>query len=343
MATPLASSDEELTRLRTNPPPDTTDEEPTGQFGNVEGSGDDLDPDERLVYGQFGLTGVGTLDPTSWLDNVQTIIGTELVTFGDARGWPRDQMLQILDGNAEEFWQWMNNYLKEADDAVADAAPWVDAAGVPNNNRLRQGSEYLTTTTEGFTQLLNHARQFFNMRITGLDKWYQRGGMSTVNLNRDSGSRSLTPQEIRQKFDLDQLADRATALWRSYLLDEPTDARAMAKAYVDAVVDTKGEQVIDFDTFISKKVKDTTRYASVYRNKPESVGEQEYLQPYFQAASQVLRPENAAGAAIGGAQFGASAEAFGARLGRSNEVRTSAPFINSMEERMRSIGKVFRG
>jgi hypothetical protein len=157
------------------------------------------------------------------------------------------------------------------------------------------------------------------------------------------GARKLTAAEIRAQFDMDQLASTVTDLWRSTLLEEPRNARAIAKSYVDAVVATGGEQKIDFQTFVDKQMDTTPRSASLYRDKPPGMSKAQFMQPYVQAAAQHLRPTNVNETARAGAQLGASPGAFRDRLARSNEVRSSSPFITAMEGRMTELSKVFRG
>jgi hypothetical protein len=117
----------------------------------------------------------------------------------------------------------------------------------------------------------------------------------------------------------------------------------MAKAYVDKIVKNP-DQTLDFDEFIlGNNIQKENRYASIYKQKPSSMSEQEFLQPYHQTAKQILQPDAAAGAAIGGAQFGASAAQFQERLARSNEYQTSSPFMQGLEGRMSSIKGLLKG
>ncbi len=161
---------------------------------------------------------------------------------------------------------------------------------------------------------------------------------------RGGGGRTgPTAQEIRDQFDIEELSEAAANLWRGMLLTDDADTRGMAKAYIDAMVAGKGKKKIDFVEFIRNKAKATDRYASIYRNKPDSMSEEQYLAPYFQSAMQVVNPHDADEIAIGGAQFGASSEAFAARLRRSEAATGSAPFINELQERLGALNRLFKG
>lgn len=156
------------------------------------------------------------------------------------------------------------------------------------------------------------------------------------------GGGRMSADQIRAQFDIDQLANNARDIWRGTLLDEPRDARGMAKAYVEAIV-RNPDQKLDFETFITKQAEGTARYASLYRNKPAGMAPQQYLMPYLSQAQQMARPKEAVNIAAGGAQLGADPNAFRSRLGRTNAVTTSAPFISSMEQRMAGLKRVLKG
>lgn len=196
------------------------------------------------------------------------------------------------------------------------------------------------------TTLFDKARLELMMNY-GRNWWASKFGPEVADSwavsNSPGRGRSGTP-DIRSQFDLDQLANRANDLHRAYLLTDADNPRAMAKKYVDQIVKTGGKEKIDFDTFIlTNNIEGTARYASIYRNKPDGMSETDFIQPYYQTAQQVMRPDEAAATAIEGAQFGASAQQFQERLARSNEFRTSAPFMQNLEGRMRSIKDVFKG
>ncbi len=130
---------------------------------------------------------------------------------------------------------------------------------------------------------------------------------------------------------------------RALVLEDHKDPRKVARQYVDAVVKGKGEKKIDFATFVETRIEKTARYKSIYRNKPEHLSAGQYISPYLQSAQQFAAPADAADIAIGGAQFGASAEQFRSRLQREDSFTGSAPFIQNLEGRMQDLNNVLKG
>jgi hypothetical protein len=203
------------------------------------------------------------------------------------------------------------------------------------------GTRYYQETLEGFNDFVSQVWDWYAKKASiDIGEWNSSGA---IPRGRGNGRGSASPADIRKQFDITELANGATTLWQGLLLEEPKNARAMAEAYVDAVVAEKGEQRIDFATFITEQARKTARYASIYRNKPESMGESQFLNPFVAAAQQVARPDNVADLAIGGAQFGADASTFGARLRRTEEFTSSSNFINEFEGRLRDLNNLFAG
>ena len=161
-----------------------------------------------------------------------------------------------------------------------------------------------------------------------------------------SGPSGPTAQDIRNQFDLDELTEAATNMWRSYLVEEPTEARNIAKSYVDAVVSTMGEEKLDFNTFVLNKIKGSTRYDLVYQNKPEGVSELQYIQPFLQSAAAVMGSNNQEALSDvvgGGAALGASSADFRGRLQRTRGNQQSTGFITNLENQMRNVKGVLQG
>lgn len=205
------------------------------------------------------------------------------------------------------------------------------------NPEMVMGPEYYRTPA-GLNEITQRVWEFYNGVMP-----FDMGPLLQAPRRGSSGSGRPSAEDIRNQFDVDQLAQNATDLWRGYLLEEPDDARGIARDYVNAIVATGGQQKIDFGTYVQKRAKETSRWASVYRSKPENVSEIDYIGRYHQAALQVMRPQNADSVAIGGAQLGADSAAFAARLGRTDEVQRSSSFIDGLGTRMNEVSKVLRG
>ncbi len=162
------------------------------------------------------------------------------------------------------------------------------------------------------------------------------------------GPRKPTAQEIRNQFDMDQLTDATNNIWQGWLVEDAPEARKLAKAYVDEIVRTRGEQEIDFATFIQNRIKKTSRYGLIYQNKPDGISEQQYLQPYVQSAQQIMgggqgARSSVADIATAGAALGASGEGFRNRLTRTDAVQNSQGFITGLEDRVRGVSDLLRG
>jgi hypothetical protein len=190
-----------------------------------------------------------------------------------------------------------------------------------------------------YNMLLGHAKTFFASK-SGL-------GQQLLNFREQGptgprGPRKPTADEIRQSFDLDQLSSAVTDAYQGMILDDPKDPRAVARAYVEAIV-ANPEQKLDFQTFVEGRVKQEPRYQMIYKNKPRGMSDAQFLQPYVQQAMQRLRPQNVAEVSRAGAQLGASPDAFRANLDIQRESQVSAPFITGMERRITELGGVFKG
>lgn len=163
-----------------------------------------------------------------------------------------------------------------------------------------------------------------------------------------SGSRGPTAGEIRAMFDEDQLTDAVNSLWQGWLVEDAPDARSIAKSYINEIVRTRGEQEIDFGTYVTNKIKKTPRHGLIYKNKPDGVSEQQFLQPYVQSATAIMGggagvKEAVADVAVGGAALGASGEAFRNRLRRTDANKNSQGFIRGLEDRVRGVSDLLRG
>lgn len=208
--------------------------------------------------------------------------------------------------------------------------PW-DGSGSPMEFEVLKkfARNYLVGTDSS-----GNIHKIFNPNLANAqDKSGRRGG---------GGGRGLSPADIRAQFDLDQLAMAVKNQWQGLLFDEPKNARAVAKAYVDAVVKNP-DQKLDFNTFVRGHIQKQPRYNMIYKNKPRGMSEEAYFQPYVAAASQYLRPNDVRDAATGAAQLGSSQQTFRERMSRDNAVTTSAPFISSFEKRMQDVAGVFKG
>lgn len=282
-------------------------------------------------------------DVNALIENVAEQIFRELVIAGNGFGYSPLSMQQFFAGN------WTNDgalglidqILQEAEHAreahLRDQSEFNVGAGTP---REELGSQFYVRTIEGFNELTRRVWDWFNQKAPVDLGAFGSNTISSGGSRR--GSSGPSAEDIRGQFDIEELAEAAKNIWRGLLLDDDLDARGFARSYVDAIVAGKGKKKIDFTEFIRGKAKATSRYASIYKNKPESLSEEQYLAPYFQSAQQVAAPGRAAEIAIGGAQFGADAATFAARLRRDEAATGSAPFIEELQGRLTDLNRLFR-
>lgn len=151
---------------------------------------------------------------------------------------------------------------------------------------------------------------------------------------------------LRGQFDLNELAMRANDLAQAYLLKDLSNAKEIAKSYVDLVV-SRPDQRVDFETYvINEFLKKDPRWSTIYRFKPEGVPERQYLAQYAQHVLSVLGGgqgfDNPSEIAVNQAALGTSPETVSARLQRTRTVTSGSGFLNRLERRLAAIGEVFR-
>ena len=190
----------------------------------------------------------------------------------------------------------------------------------------------------GFVQaVINAARGWVGMHVPGY-----RDALKSLPSGGGGGGGS--GRNIRASFDLDEMTRAVNDYARGLILAEMPNARAIAKAYVDAVV-ANPSQKRDFTTFVRERVLETSRAKAIYENKPDSMSHEQYLQPYVQAFQQIAGPgygEQQANTAINAARLQASPAAFQARLMRTSQVQSSAPFLSRLSDRMSGFRQVLR-
>lgn len=192
--------------------------------------------------------------------------------------------------------------------------------------------------------LFNAARLWVGQFFPGFRDAINLKAPSGSGRRGSSGRRRPSAAEIRAQFDVDELTDVVNQMSRAFLVEEADDARAIAKSYVDAIVGNP-EQKLDFETFARKRLLAKPKAKVIYQNKPEGLSEEQFLQPFVQAAQQRIGPgfgDQLQRVATGGARLGASPQAFQQRLERTRQVQTSTPFLSKLGERMNNFAGVLR-
>lgn len=289
--------------------------------------------------------GTGRVGGTPVYNNVNNVIVAEMKAAAKKMGENPAFYEQIFETYNADFWKDADRDIFRYGALLSDTPSEIFDANVSRGSGVygstnRSAADEFLTNPESFEKLISYARWWYSNKIPGLaDNW---GGTSDSSGSHGSGS-GITSADIKKSFDVAQLATRVDDLYHAYLIDKSDDPRGVANAYINAVVKNP-DQKLDFDTFvIGNYIQKSPRYASIYVNKPEGMSETDYLGAYTSRARSVLRPEEAEAVAIGGAQFGADASAFEERLKRSNEYRTSSPFIESFQGRLSSLRGVLKG
>lgn len=277
------------------------------------------DPD-ALIPGADEAVVVG-----DWQGNLYAQMLNELKATGDVLGEDKYVMTSFLDAN----FQGLLNYVQDnlfGGDPVAAAQK--------------------LTTRAGILQASMGARLYLQSKWSDLGPaWSEAIGSPGGGGGGGGGGRSTMPTEaeIRQNFDIDQLAAQAQNTWRGLLFDELDDPRGLARQYIDKVVASGGQQKIDFQTFVQTAAKATGRYGAMYKNKPEGMSEGQFFAPYMQSAQQIMGAnDDAINTGMAGAMMGASQDSFQGMLNLTDQVQQSAPFITGMENRLTDLRKVFR-
>ncbi len=262
-----------------------------------------------------------------WQETDWGYISQEAAAQAEAMGMSEWEFSLIMGQTRDKIYDWsfdfVNNIWSQAADGGASAL------------------EYYTTDPRGMQSMLHQSWLRFSSLNGMFGEYTGAGGRPSGG--RGSGSRGPSAQDIRNRYDVEQLSQQANSIWRNILLTTPKSSRSIAKAYVDEMVRSKGEKALDYQSFVRRKAMDTNRFAVIYEDKPDELEPEAYLGRYAAAAAQIVRPGNVEDIAIEGARIGADSNTFGARLERTDEVTGSSAYINGLENRMRNLNKVFKG
>ena len=207
------------------------------------------------------------------------------------------------------------------------------------------GAGNMTETPEGMAALFAMARNWVGIRFPAFNEAVNGSGSgSGRGRSGGGGPKKPTAEEIRAQFDTKQMANIVNDMSRGLVLQEAKDADKLVNTYINAIIKNP-EQQLDFETFVRTHVLSSNRAKAIYMDKPESMSHEQFLQPYVQAAQQMIGPgfgEQLANIATGGARLAASPDAYRSRLNRERQVQLSTPFLNRMGEQLREVAGVLR-
>ncbi len=147
-------------------------------------------------------------------------------------------------------------------------------------------------------------------------------GMSPIRGRTGSGRAAREAMT----FDRRELSEGATDRWRDMLLEEPEDAEldGLISDYISEAnafwVNEAGR--LDFDTFVTDRIRNQARHSFLYSKKPEFQSEAEYMGGFRQTVSQFgLSSRGELKELETGASSGVGLACFGERVSRTRESR----------------------
>jgi hypothetical protein len=129
-----------------------------------------------------------------------------------------------------------------------------------------------------------------------------------------------------RSFDRRQLSEAATNRWRGLLLEDPEDA-VLDRLVSDYITEANAFWVrdsgsLDFDTFVTDRIRAQDRHAFLYGKKPEFQSEAEYMGGFRQTVGQFgLNSRGELRELEAGASSGVGLAGFGERVSRTREAR----------------------
>lgn len=144
-------------------------------------------------------------------------------------------------------------------------------------------------------------------------------------------------------FDRDQLIEAGADRWKGLMLEDPADIERYVDQYIDRAnafwVGEGGS--LDFDTFLVNKMRETSRYKTLYQKKAPELTEEEYMARYrgvaesFGINQTATRRETEAGLRAGVGQAG-----FQERVEKTREARlaNTGRFSQQLASQMAQMG-----
>ncbi len=324
-------------------------------WGDTTGGGNSPVP----VIIQPGVTGderpVSEIENQDWRNDFKTELASNLGKFATDIGQPSFLFKNWIKEHFDEGLSYLYAQNFIATEAQVQASldklrgdpnfPQEDLEGISLDQikqRATVGGKLNPFSIDGAAQIFEMLSMWTDTQIPGFGQWRTNSAAPTGTGSR--GSSGPSAQDIRNSMDEEQMTKGVTDMWRSYNLEEPPDARRIAKDYIDEIVRTGGKVEMDFQTFVLGRIKQTSRYGSLYQAKPDGVDELQFMAPYTQTAAAALGGQsNVSEVAAQGAKLGADPQGFASRLQREDAVRNGTGFITGLEQKVRGVKDVLRG
>ncbi len=255
--------------------------------------------------------------------------------FKDKGSWP----------SASEMIGW-----DAANNAIASVALGYTTLGPSFGIRDDTGDTTYYYNDPVFGSMPTDAAPDFELLRTGVpsartSNVYNAKDLQTILAQQRSPRGGSGSGRAGRAFDKRQLSEALTNRWRGLLLEEPDDS-TVSKIVNDYISQANSFWIreagnLDFDTFIVDKIRTTQRHSDLYRRKPESQSEDEYMSGFQQTAqrfgmntSATLREVEA------GARSGAGLAGFSERVGNTREARlaTDGGFSRQIANQMQQMG-----
>lgn len=143
-------------------------------------------------------------------------------------------------------------------------------------------------------------------------------------------------------FDRDNLIEQASTQWQGWLLEGPN------LGAIDTIVDdyireagafwTSEGGRLDFDTFLSNRLRTQPRYATIFRHKPEAMTEDLFLRQFRAIGDLGLRPESSLTQLEASVTSGGSPSGQLQRVTRGREFQTSGGFSQRLASVLSGLG-----
>lgn len=146
---------------------------------------------------------------------------------------------------------------------------------------------------------------------------------------------------VRDRFDVDQLALKINEAYQSGLMKEAPNPHKMARAYVDQVA-SNPTKALDFQTWVRRQMEADPMWKMVYQNKPDGVSPEMYMGFYANRVLQVIGAgaSDASKIVQSQAALASSPDALAGRLSLHENVQQSSGFLGQLEQRARSAREI---
>lgn len=297
--------------------------------------------DDRPLSPQAAIAEAFDPGQFDWTNIVTAHVGDSLVQWEKATGQIDGMWKHTFEQYSTQMYSAIQTRFFQPN---ADTTHFLTANDVSESQQTQiqdQRQNYYRNTSAGIKEVIEYGIQFMGgLMGAQLSPATPSGGGGRRG---SGGARGPTAQDIRNRFDIEELTRSVDDLNRMLVFEPNDNAKKIARDYVEVVVRGKGEVKVDFESFVRDKIEGTSRFKSIYRNKPKALNPEQYMAPFYSQARTVAAGDEAADLAIAGAQFGASTSAFQSRLARTDSVTGSAPFVNNLQGRLEELNSVFKG